>query len=84
MDITQDALQTICLRGDNLVRKSKLDTILYLCLLAAIDGFDFETYEYEEGSRDELEDVAEQLRSVGFAVDFDGDKGHEYMSISWY
>lgn len=86
MNITKEMLETIYLRGENLDKISKMDDILNSCLGAAINGFDFESFEYDEDNQREMflmSDIRDELKQLGFRAHFDGDEGNMHMTVSW-
>ena len=86
MKITKEMLEAVCLRGENLEKKSRVDNILNTCLRSAINGFDFTSFNYDENNEDEtnrMKEMAEELKELNFSVHFDGDEGNMHMFVSW-
>ena len=86
MEITKKVLQTIYRRGENLNPTSKVEKILNDCLRAAINGFDFESYRYDEKQSEEVEEmvsIKNELEKFGLKPYFDGDEGNMYLFVSW-
>lgn len=87
MKITKEMLEAVCLRGENLEKKSKVDNILNICLRSAINGFDFTSFSYDENNEEEtnrMNEIAEELKELKFRVHFDGDEGNMHMFVSWH
>ncbi|GAB6463719.1 hypothetical protein bcgnr5390_12770 [Bacillus luti] len=86
MNLTRELLKTICLRGENLEKETRLDNILNSCLRSSINGFDFTSFRYNEKDEEEVKEmnfISEKLKKLGFEVYFDGDEGHMHMYVSW-
>ena len=87
MKITKEMLETICSRGENLERNSRVDEILKSCLRSAINGFDFESFGYNEDNQKEVDNMnhiaIELSEKHDFEVHFDGEEGNMYMYVSW-
>jgi hypothetical protein len=87
MNITKEMLEAVCLRGENLEKKSRVDTILNTCLRSAINGFDFTSFNYDENNEEEtksMNEIAEELKALNFSVHFDGDESNMHMFVSWH
>jgi hypothetical protein len=86
MKITKEMLETICVRGENLEKHSKIDHFLNSCLRSAINGFDFTSFDYDENNQEEVNEMnqlAKELKKLKFKVHFDGDEGNMSMFVSW-
>lgn len=86
MEINKELLKIITCRAD-IVATDREGEIRKSCFFAAMDGSDFQSFSYDEKNIKEikeLEEIAEKLKDSGFKIDFDGDPGHMYMSVSWY
>lgn len=87
MKITKELLQTITQRGENLKKSTEVDHLLHTCLRSAINGFDSESFKYDEKNPNEvekMEKLKEQLDEIGIRAYFDGDEGNMYLFVVWY
>lgn len=88
MKITKELLETICLRGENLNKKTKIEKILNSCLRSSINGFDFDSFSYDEKNEQEAKKmnlIAVELKEKhNLHVYFDGDEGRMQMFVCWY
>lgn len=87
MNLTKETLETIYLRGENLEKTNEVETILHRCLRSAINGFDFDSFRYDEKNQAEVEKfhlIKEKLEALGYDVYVDGDEGNMYLYVSWF